>query len=280
MGNVFAKPTYGQLNIGPGSTTRPTWVNEDVATALCYWSEAADSYMDDVVYYENGTIFGVGTKLTNVNGRLSTIADGTYTVNVSDPLNVPVPPILPEYAMIQVVAGIVTYYALMETLPICPVAPTYDALIYTNTTTRTLPNTNAAFIFETETSDPLWFTQGIYSNYYVEKIVAFDSIISFEGTMTYNVGFDPSLYQLAIYNKEQDLFFGMTDLPATGGTVSIVSDIFQYVPAIVDPFGEPTPTLQYLTIYEKGAPNPNPSPSPTIMNPFTYNGTFKIKVNN
>ena len=186
-------------------------------------------------------------------------------------------PEIPE-AAIELLPGVVIQ--LCQTGVVPQVDPIYDALTYTNTTTRTLADSNAAFIFESEASDPIWFTGGAYSNYYCQQIVPFDSVISFEGTMTYKVGFDPSLYQLAIYNKEQDLFFGMTDLPAVDGTVSITSDVFQYLPAVPDFFGEPTQELQYLTLYKKGSANPDPFPAPGVVVPFTYNGTFKIKVNN
>jgi hypothetical protein len=280
VGGAYVKPTFTQLAIGPGSTTRPTWVNEDIETALCYWNESADSYMDDIVYYQMGTTFEVGTKITNQNGRLSTIADGTYTVNISDPLNVPVPPIVADYSMITIVNGIVTSVTPFEDITLCAGPPSYDALVYTNTTTRTLSNTNAAFAFETEASDTNWFVGAAFSNYYGEKIAPFDAIISFDGTITYNEAFDPSLYQLAIYNREQDLFFGMTDLPLSGGAVSITSDIFQYLPAETDPFGDPVQEIQFLTLYEKGTANPIPAPPARFANPFTYNGTFKIKVNN
>lgn len=161
-----------------------------------------------------------------------------------------------------------------------PPVPNYDALTYSTTSTRTLANTNAAFIFQTEVEDPNWFLNAAFSNWLCPRTETFSAQISFEGTMTYKVGFDPTKWQLAIYNRDQDLFFGMVDLPAVGGTVSITSDVFEYLPALTDPFGNPLAEVQFLTIYEKGTANPIATPPARLTNPFTYNGTFKIKVVN
>lgn len=282
MGTPLARPTYTPIALGYGSSEYADWTLEPIDTAFCQWEYATPDYYSLAdMYIQENTNIEVGSKIVNVNGRVEKNLNGIFTLDLNYIDTVAVPPMIPGYVMVTIVEGIITVITPFEDITPCAVPPpTYEALKYTNTTTRTLSNTNAAFVFETEASDPLWFTGGTFSNYYGQKIVAFDSIISFEGTMTYKVGFDPSLYQLAIYNKEQDLFFGMTDLPAIGGTVSIVSDIFQYLPAIENPFGEPTQELQYLTLYEKGTANPNPFPPARLTNPFTYNGTFTIKVNN
>jgi len=155
-----------------------------------------------------------------------------------------------------------------------PTIPNYDALIYTNTTLRTLANTNAAFVFETEYSDPDWFIGGPYSNFFPQKQEPVQAIISYEGIWNYRFLDNPANWQLAIYNTETDTFIGMTDLPSTSGFVTITSDIFTY-PA-TSPFNE----LSFLTLYEKGTPNPIPTPSGKQIQPLTYSGQFKIKVVN
>ena len=183
-----------------------------------------------------------------------------------------------QEASIELLKGVTI--EICQTGVITPVVPTYEALVYSNTTTTQLANTNAAFIFQTEASDEAYFIGGAFSNFYGQQVVDFLSVVSFEGTMTYAPGFDPSMFQLAIYNQVTDLFVALVDLPLTDGTVSIITDEFLFPHPTLDPFGNPDQERLTLTLYKKGSANPNATPPASFANPLTFNGTFKIKVNN
>ena len=177
-----------------------------------------------------------------------------------------------ESAIIQEVGGTLTIgFEGVIPAPI-PVVTETTVLEFTqpSDTTRQLYKTSAAFVFVDHTITGN-FNLGPYSNFINSTSEPFQAHIQLDANLVYQTtgGFDPANYQLAIYNSTSNEFFGMTNLPATDGVVSIISDTFTLPVGIGN---------YYLTLYEIGTPNPQDSPT-GLSQPLTFNnGTFKINV--
>jgi len=121
MGNVIRKPTYAPVRLGSGSDVFPEW-SEDTATDVYeMWLESVDT--EDVVFIqlsdvfsEDGKPFEVGTKITNINGRVEKNLNGNYTMNL-DLFRSDVPTSLPlqeGYAIVLIINGVVSQITLMQ----------------------------------------------------------------------------------------------------------------------------------------------------------------------
>jgi hypothetical protein len=132
-------------------------------------------------------------------------------------------------------------------------------------------NTNAAYNFESHTTDDTYLSQASYSNFTNNQFTSFEANLQFDGELLYQTlnGFNPANYQMAIYNSTSNEFLGMTDLPTNDGVVSLTSSTFTF-PAGYGNY--------YLTFYEIGTPNPQDNP-PGVLKPLKFsNSTFKINV--
>jgi len=131
--------------------------------------------------------------------------------------------------------------------------------------------TNAAYNFESHTTDDTYLSQSSYSNFTNNQFTSFEANLQFDGELLYQTlnGFDPANYQMAIYNSTSNQFLGMTDLPTNDGVVSLTSSTFTF-PAGYGNY--------YLSFYEIGTPNPQDNP-PGVLKPLKFsNSTFKINV--
>ena len=168
-------------------------------------------------------------------------------------------------------ANLKAYFIPSEPAPL-PVVTETTVLEFTQgATQQEVYKTNAAYNFESHTTDDTYLSQASYSNFTNNQFTSFEANLQFDGELLYQTlnGFDPANYQMAIYNSTSNQFLGMTDLPATDGVVSLTSSTFTF-PAGYGNY--------YLSFYEIGTPNPQDNP-PGVLKPLKFsNSTFKINV--
>ena len=198
--------------------------------------------------------------------RVTTTASTSFTIVgfISNPAE--------ESGFTQIAGGILNI-GFDGVIPVpVPVVIETTVLEFTQgATQQEVYKTNAAYNFESHTTDATYLSQSSYSNFTNNQFTPFEANLQFDGELLYQTlnGFDPANYQMAIYNSTSNQFLGMTDLPTNDGVVSLTSSTFTF-PAGYGNY--------YLSFYEIGTPNPQDNP-PGVLKPLKFsNSTFKINV--